>query len=824
MGLSSTHQIARVLVNPNNSDDICVCAIGHLWGNSGERGFFRSRDGGRSWKKIKRGLPNDGKTGCTDLVRDSQNPNVLYAAFYERLRQPWHFHSGGNNGGIFKSTNGGRSWEKLTDGLPQGATGRIGLAIYEKDPSIVMALIEAEKTNSLDSLGSGIYRSEDAGKSWDYLNTYNNRPFYYSQIRINPADDQRVYALTTRFMVSEDGGKTLRNGSEDQEVHGDFHAMWIDPQYPDRYYLGADKGFSLTHDHGAHFQLIDNLPIAQFYRINFDMRDPYYVYGGLQDNGSYATASFTRDARGILNDSNWKMHWGDGQDAIANPTDWTDMYSSMENGTYLKYNPQTRFIQRISPNAFNTLNHWDHFSKEEADMLSASRWNWSAPMVMSPHDSHTLYVGGNHVFKSTDRGTTWRIISPDLTTNHPEKRIQGRSGGITPDNSGAETHCAIHSLAVSPIQEEVIWAGTDDGNVQLTVNGGEEWTNLRSRIPEVPEGLWVSRVEASQFELGKAYVSFDGHRSDEFGTWLFVTRDYGQTWAKINQGFEKGEVIRVIREDVRNPNLLFAGTETGVWYSLDEGANWARLKLNMPTVSIYDLKIHPRDNDLIVGTHGRSLWILEDISPLQQLSADISRKNFHLFDQKAITLWENLSRGGQRGHFWFAGDNPSSFVNTGSLPRAYTDNHAVITYWVGQEGQDSLTLSIRSLRRDEAVVLKVPGRQGINRYHWNREFEVKNYTAREQEEVEGLMKEIVEDMGLRRLRSTQRLIQSSADGYAKRKALGSLTGGYLNLEIDEKYLVPKAEEGSYEVELSDGSRSESKTLIIREDPILNKKN
>ena len=351
MGLSETHQIARVLVNPKNSNDICVCAVGHLWGYSGERGMFQSLDGGKTWNKLTNGLPDDGKTGCIDLVRDSKNPRVMYAAFYHRLRQPWHFHSGGEQGGIYKTTNGGKSWQKLTNGLPQGPIGRIGLAIYRKNPQILMAIIEAERTDTLAVPGSGIYRSENGGKSWQYVNTYNNRPFYYSQIRINPHDDQRVYALTTRFMVSEDGGKTLKNGSMDQEVHGDFHAMWLDPNYKDRYYLGADKGLSITHDHGQKFLLMDNFAIGQYYRINYDMRDPYYVYGGFQDNGTYAVASFSRDARGILNDSNWKLHWGDGQYIAINPFNWREIYTSMENGSYFTYDPLTHRMKRISPTA-----------------------------------------------------------------------------------------------------------------------------------------------------------------------------------------------------------------------------------------------------------------------------------------------------------------------------------------------------------------------------------------------------------------------------------------------------------------------------------------
>ena len=820
MGLESTHQIARVLVHPEKSEDVCVCAIGHLWGYSGERGLFQTKDGGKNWNKLKNGLPDDGKTGCIDLVRDSQNPDILYAAFYHRLRQPWHFNSGGEKGGIYKSTDGGKSWNKLNNGLPKTPTGRIGLAIYEKNPKILMAIIEAEKTDNLAKPGSGIYRTEDGGATWKYMNTYNNRPFYYSQIRINPNDDQRVYALTTRFMVSEDGGKTFKNGSEDQEVHGDFHAMWIDPNYKDRYYLGADKGLSKTHDHGKHFTLIDNLPIAQFYRINYDMQEPYYVYGGLQDNGSYATASFSRDARGILNDANWKMHWGDGQDAAANPFDWTDMYSSMENGSYFKYNPQTRHLKRISPSALNTINYWDYFNKNETDKKSASRWNWSAPLIMSPHNPNAIFVAGNHVYKSLDKGTTWEIISPDLSTNDKVKRVFGKSGGVTPDNTGAETHCAVHSLSISPINEAVIWVGTDDGNIQVTQNGGQTWKNITNKIRKIPDGLWVSRVEASHFELGTAYVTFDGHRSDNFGTWIYVTNNFGKSWKKITDGFRKGETVRVIREDHRNPNLLFAGTETGVWFTLNKGKNWSRLKLNMPTVSVYDLKIHPRENDLIVGTHGRSLWILDDISPLQEMTEEVMKKDFHLFEQKENTVWENLSRGGQRGHFWFAGENPSTIKNTSSIARARTFNQAMITYFVGNSARDSLELTIRPLHAKVSTTVKVPAQKGINRYYWNREFDTSDFIPSEQKEIEKVLLSYVESGGNRRVVSALKFVKESKDGIKKRKRIETLTGGYLSLAIDSKFLMPSAEEGSYQVILSNGKRKETSSLVIRKDPML----
>lgn len=818
-GLSSTHQIARVDVHPDNSDEVCVCAIGHLWGYSGERGLYKTTDGGNNWQKLNNGLPDDGKTGCIDLVRDPNNTDILYAAFYHRLRQPWHFHSGGEAGGIYKSTNGGDSWTKLSNGLPQGPTGRIGLAIYHKNPQIVMALVEAERTDTLSIPGSGVYRTEDGGQNWTYVNTYNNRPFYYSQIRINPHDDQRVYLLTTRFMVSEDGGKTLRNGSEDQEVHGDFHALWHDPGDKDRYYLGADKGLSLTHDHGQHFQLIDNLPIGQFYRINYDMRDPYYVYGGLQDNGSYATASFGRDARGILSDQNWKMHWGDGQDAAANPYDYTDAYSSMENGSYFKYNPRTRDIQRISPSYGNTLNFLDHFPEGTEDLRSAIRFNWSAPLVMSPHNPSTIYVAGNHVYKSTDKGKSWMIISPDLSTNDDIKRKQGVSGGITPDNTGAETHCAVHSLSVSPISEEVIWAGTDDGNVQVTLDGGQGWQNVRENIPDVPEGIWVSRVEASHFEPGRAFVTFDGHRSDHFGTWVFVTDDFGKSWRKITATLTPGETVRVIREDHRNPDLLFIGTETGVWFSVNRGQSWNRLE-GLPTVSVYDLKIHPRENDLIIGTHGRSLWIVDDISPLQQLKDIHPDKPIHLFDQKEATLWNNISRGGQRGHFLFAGENPPSIANTTSIPRAGFTSLVPISFFIKEADEgDSARLTISNVSGKHAISIDIPVQQGINRYYWNREFEALPLSTEQQETASRMIQEIMAHNSSSAIPRIYRRFQNAGNPEEARKALTSLTTGYLSYALPKDFAMPIATEGVYYLSLSFKGSIVDGSVSIRKDPM-----
>lgn len=818
-GLSSTHQIARVVTHPTDPDIAFVAAIGHLWGNSGERGIFKTVSGGKRWRRVERGLPKDGKIGCTDLVMHPENPDILYAAFYERLRQPWTFNSGGPNGGIFKSTDGGRSWEKLKNGLPGGPTGRIGLAIYRKNPNILMALVEAKKSVSLDTPGSGIYRSEDGGQSWKYVNTYNNRPFYYSQIRINPHDDQRIYVLTTRYMVSEDGGETLRNGSADEEVHGDFHAMWLDPAYADRYYLGADKGISITHDHGEHFQLLDNLAIGQFYRIGADMRDPYYIYGGFQDNGMYGVPSFSRDTRGILNDHNWKLHWGDGQFIQPDPTNWRRVFTSMENGSIFKYDPLTHRIKRIQPNPSNIINYKAIVPDSMQNTGDEFRFNWTSPMFLSKHDPQTLYVAGNYLFKTNNDGKSWRIISPDLSSNAPEKTLKGKSGGITLDNTGAETHCAVYTFSESPMNPSVLWVGTDDGLVQLTKNDGQSWTNVRPNIPEVPEGIWVSRVEASHFVEGRAYVTFDGHRSDQFAPWIFRTDDFGQSWTSLSSNLPGTEVIRVVREDLHNPKLLFIGTETGIWASVDGGKKWVRFMNNLPTVSVLDLLIHPRDNDLIAGTHGRSLWVVDNISGLQQLNDDVLKERGYLFKQRTATIWENTSRGGQRGHFLYAGENPSTIKRRSSVPRAAFTSLARIDYYLKERSDLPVTLKITDGLGNHFLDT-LEHKPGIHSYHWDLTFDPEFLTEEQATHVESFFDELLKQYSFSALDRAYKRYKEAKTPLQQRQAIQLLRGGYLNFELDDSYGVPKADPGVYRMELKVGDKVYKEILKVREDPLL----
>jgi photosystem II stability/assembly factor-like uncharacterized protein len=795
LGLEDTHQIARVVTHPTDPDIAYVAAIGHLWGRSGDRGLFKTTDGGGSWAKLAGGLPDDGRTGATDLVMDPTNPDVLYVAFYERIRMPWRFLSGGPNGGIFKSTDGGRSWTKLERGLPTGDTGRIGLAIYRQDPSILMALVEAEQTNDLSRPGSGVYRSEDGGASWTYTNTYNNRPFYYSQIRINPLDSQRVYLLTTRFMVSEDGGT----------------------------YIGQDKGAFLTHDHGEHFLFFDNIAIGQYYRIGVDMRDPYYVYGGLQDNGTYGGPSFSRDARGILSDSNWKLHWGDGQDIQVDPTDWRTLYTEAEGGSFRRYDVETHEFSGSRPSAATIVNYADVIPAEQRQGGREFRFNWSAPLVMSPHDPRTLFLGGNHLFKTTDQGETWSIISPDLSTNDPEK-IEGQSGGITPDNSGAETHGSLTSVSQSPIDADVIWAGTDDGNVQVTRDGGRTWTNTRANVEGVPEGIWLGRLEASHHDPARAYITFDGHRSDLFEPWIFRTDDYGRSWTNIVGNIPDGQVIHVVREDHENPALLFVGTELAVFVTLDGGGRWDRLMGNMPTVATQDLVIHPRDGDLVAGTHGRSIWILDDITPLQQLTADVTSAEGHVFEQKPATLWRNVSRGGQRGHHWFAGENPPSVQLTSSTPRAEFTTTAIVSYYLGVASDDA-TLEISDLSGRNRVVVPAASTPGIHRFNWDRRFDPEPLTAEQRARANAAFDRLIPQLPgffAGRIQAAQAAFQRAQTATEEREALDVLMNPLFQGALGPEFGFGTAGAGSYVVRLTVNGTVYTGTLSIREDPLLDR--
>lgn len=772
MGLKDTFNIGSVVLHPTDPNIAYVAAIGGIWGSAGDRGFFKTTDGGTTWTKLKSGLPPDnGLTGAIEAVMDPSSPDTLYVAFWERRRTAWGLNSGGPNGGIFKTTDAGKTFKKLTNGLPAGDSGKIGLAVARGNPKVVMAHYEHgfqpaandPAFKDMTKLGSGIYRSEDGGDTWTYQNRYFSRPFYYQHLSISPLDDKFIFSYTIAFQTSADGGKTLTRANGGGHC---WHAMWLDPHNKKRYWVGSDGGLVLTHDGGENYQRFENINVTQYYIVAADMRDPYFVYGGLQDAGSSGGPSMTR-ADGIYTSEWFNLSGGDGYHAAVDPTDWRTVYTESQpgntGGNVGRSNVETRGRASVRPQkGVNIVNYDEYISKEhekvQADRgwgtgdpppargggpgggagagpggggpggggpggggpggggrgprLGAFRYNWNTPFILSPHNPRTLYLGANYLLKSTDRGDTWRIISPDLTTNDAKKTIR-KSGGITPDEDpggGAEYHCTIISIDESPVEPGNVWVGTDDGNIQVTRNDGATWTNVAATIPGLPaKDLWISRVEASNKTRGTAYVTFDGHRHGIFKPFVFKTTDYGKTWTSISSNLPATHPVYVIKEDPKNPNLLFVGTEFGIFYSINGGQAWGRLNNNLPTVAVYDLIVHPRDNDLIVATHGRGIWIMDDITPLQQASKEVISSEAHLFDNRPVTQWLRIQPQGTGGTFGFRGQNPT--------------RDAAINYHLGPSVSGDVAFEIADITGKSKRTYKVPAKPGVNRLAWDMRFD-----------------------------------------------------------------------------------------------------
>jgi photosystem II stability/assembly factor-like uncharacterized protein len=811
MGLQDTHSISKIITHPSNPDIVYAAVGGHLWGYTGDRGLFKTEDGGKTWKKLTNGLPDDGKTGAIDLVMDPTDENVLYVGFWQRLRRPYRFDSGGPNGGIFKSTDAGASWKKLTNGLPEGDTGKIGLAICRTNSQVLMAFVEhgfqpdehlpdgSENPDYKDmtKLGTGIYRSEDGGESWQYMNRYNNRPFYYSHIYLNPIDDKIVYVIAGSYHISYDGGKTLER--QNTGIHGDYHALWSDPNSKNRYYIGSDGGAALTHDHGKNYLFFDNLPVSQFYAIGADMRDPYYVYGGLQDNGSWGGPSLSRDSAGILTDHWFRIGGGDGFYTPVDPTDWRTVYAESQQGSISRVNVETRQSTFIRPRKENIVNYDAYVTEELLKMQEEAGWgkdnpfrfNWNSPIIISPHNSSTVFFGGNFLFKTLDRGESWEIISPDLSTNDPVK-IDRKTGGLTPDVTGAENHCTIVTISESPLKPGIIWVGTDDGNVQLTVDGGKHWTNVRANFKGIPEEIWVSRVEASHYDQGTCYVTFDGHRSDNFETWVFKTTDFGKTWTSLKNNLPEGELAHVIREDQKNKNLLFLGTELGIFISTNGGKTWERFMNNLPTVAVHDILIHPLYDDVIIGTHGRGIWICDDITPLQQMSPEIQAAAAYLFDQGVATQWANISRGGSRGQFLFQGENPA--------------DGAMIRFYLG-DGVKEAKLSISDWKGEQTIEVDLESQPGIHMHLWRFQFKPPELN----EEEKALFDSYLKTTEWEERREISEKLRESLEKRGEK---------FAGIDRRENKLNPiPAGPGVYKVTLMVNGMSMTKPLTVRKDPL-----
>ena len=685
MGLEDTRHISRIVINPGDPNIVFVAAMGHLWGPNKERGIYKTIDGGKTWKKV---LYIDENTGFADLAMDPEDSLILYAAAYQHRRLPYCFSSGGPGSGLYKSTDGGESWKQLTKDLPQGTLGRIGIAVARSNSQVVYALIEHED--------GGIWRSEDRGDSWKRMcdnKTYkmiNFRPFYYSQIRVDPCDDQVVYVFSGSLYVSQDNGEKFKVIS--QNTHPDHHALWIDPSNPLHLLDGNDGGIDISYDGGNSWHPIQHMTLAEVYHVGFDMRNPYYVYCGLQDNGSWGGPSATLDSAGIKNSDWYMIGGGDGFFTKPDPSDSNTIYSNWQVNRIYRYDLRIGQSKSIRPQA----------SLQEPPY----RYNWNSPIHISPHDPKTVYTGGNYLFKTADGGHSWEIISPDLSTNNPEK--QKDSGGpITPDNTGAEIHCSILTISESPVEKGVIWCGTDDGNVQITRDSGKSWQNVVKNIPGLPPNTWCSCIEASHFERGKAYAAFDGHRTDDYRPYLFKTTDYGKTWTAIGSNLPFGW-IHVVCQDLKNRILLFAGTEFGIFASLDDGQSWFSLQNNLPTVAVQDIAIHPRENDLIIGTHGRGIWIMDDISLLQEMSEDVLASDTHFFNIRPITAFFFTFRGEPYTQPIYAAQNPDFGLTT----TAYLKN------------KPDKKPNLRILDQNGKILFETDliTKEGLQKFNWNLQF------------------------------------------------------------------------------------------------------
>ncbi|HKQ06170.1 MAG TPA: hypothetical protein VJ464_13625 [Blastocatellia bacterium] len=682
-GLRDTKHIGRVVIDPRDPNIAYVAATGHLWGPSKERGVFKTTDGGKTWANV---LFVNEDTGATDIAIDPQSPLTLYAAMYQRRRTPFGFNGGGPGSALYKTIDGGATWRKLTNGLPtESPIGRIGIDIYRANPSTLYAVVENAK--------GGTFRSDDRGETWKKMSDTNHRPMYYSQIRIDPNNDQRIWMCGAPMLVSEDGGKTFVQNLVTR-IHGDYHALWIDPANSSHMLAGSDGGIHQSYDRGRTWDHINTIPLGQFYEVSLDDQKPYMVYGGLQDNGSWAGPSGTLNAEGITSADWFRTGGGDGFYSVVDPKDPGIIYVESQNGNVARLELKTGERRNIKPVA----------PAGEPEY----RFDWNSPIVISAFNDRAIYFGGNRVFHSTDRGDSW-TRSDDLSKN--ENREKKPIMGVLPDKTmlsrhdGQETFAQVVTLAESPMKEGLLYAGTDDGNLQVSRDAGKTWKNLTGKVPGVPKDTYVSRVVPSRFAEGTVYVTFDGHRGDDYTPYVFRSTDFGESWKAIRSDLPNGVTCRVIREHPRNQNLLFLGTEFGAYVSFDHAGHWTRLKGNLPMVRVDDIQIHPRDNDLVLGTHGRSVWILDDLTPFEQMSDAVKNSDATLFDIQPGTHYRLYNRGSVTGHKMFTAPNPPY--------------GAVINYYLKDKAKDDIKVKITDKSGKTVRELNGPKEAGLNRVVWD---------------------------------------------------------------------------------------------------------
>ncbi len=696
-GLPDSERIAKIIVDPRSSDTVYVCVPGRLWSDSTDRGLYKSTDGGRSWSLVLKGA--NPSTGCGSVAMDPSNPDVLLAGMWDFRRQGWTFRSGGNGphatsgSGLYRSSDGGRTWKEQTQqGLPPKPYGRIAVAFAPNDASTVYAFVE--------STDSKLLFSHDGGATWeagDKSQWMVWRPFYFANLIVDPRNARRVFKTDGSLILSEDGGRSFSAIGGFFGMHGDVHDVFIDPNNSQHVFAGDDGGLWISYDGANKWWKSDNLPISQFYHVSLDNADPYHVYGGLQDNSAWIGDSAYPSG---IPSSRWEnMYGGDGFWMFADPTDPGYVYAEAQGGSIGRVNIHTHETRDIQP----------RLGAEDLKRYTKLRFNWNTPIALSPHDPATIYIGAQFLFRSRDHGQSWLRISPDLTTNDPQKQKQEQSGGVTVDNSAAEMHTTIYSISESPLAPGLIWVGTDDGNLQLTRDGGEHWTNLTADLPAVPKNSWVSWVQASSFAPGTAYLALDRHTFGDMAPYLYVTTDFGRTWAPLATPRDPRGIrgyAHVIKEDPVDPQLLFLGTEFGLWISTDAGAHWAQFKGgHLPAVAVRDLAIQRRDNDLVLATHGRGIWVIDDITPLRHLTPEVTSQEAAFVSARPVQQRIEAQGGWPAGSAAFIGENPAA--------------GAVITYY--QKTRHLFgKLKIEIVDAGGAVIDELPAstRRGLNRVIW----------------------------------------------------------------------------------------------------------
>ena len=787
MGLDRTMHIGRIVISSADPNVVYVAAEGNLWGPSKDRGVYKTTDGGKTWTNVL--FVND-DTGVSDIAMSPASPGTLIACAYQRRRTAYGYNGSGPGSALYKTTDGGATWKRIEKGLPYAAeesmeagapagsgasenpaatrelereqTGRIGVDYYRHNPNVVYAVIE--------HANGGVYRSEDGGDTWTKMSSTDPRGSYYSQVRVDPNNDQRIWVCGAQMFVSDDGGRTFKSNYVTR-IHGDFHALWIDPNDSNHMLAGSDGGIHMSNDRGRSWDFINTIPLGQFYEIGLDMQRPYHLCGGLQDNNVWCGPSASFDPRGVSNADWFTVGGGDGFYAQIDPNDPDTVYTESQDGNLLRRNLKTHEARSIRPVPPENERY---------------RFEWNSPIVVSKFDSNTIYYGGNYLFKSTNRGDDWVRLGPDLTSGQDRDKlpIMGR----VPDkytmsrDDGVENWPALTTISESPLNKDVLWAGTDDGMLQVTRDGGKTWTNVYDRL-RIPKGLYVTRVVASRNNEGTAYATIDGHRSSDFSIDVFVTSDYGQTWKAIRNGIgDDAGGVHVIREDPRNANMLWLGTERALFVSYDLGAHWSKVKLNLPTVPVDDIAIHPRDNDLVLATHGRSIWIFDDLTPFQQWNDSIANEGLHLCDVRPATEWRISNRGGNTGQMIFLGANPP--------------NGAIIDYFLKTKPDAKERVRITITDANGKVVREMNGTKeaGLNRVVWD--MRTRSLAAPPREENESAAEPNEQEP------PTPQQQQQAAAAAFFRGPTGQM----------------RVEPGVYTVKVSVGKLEQSKQVTLDEDP------